>query len=89
MIEHFGVPVCTDNVDRLLGDTKKAAEPAAFTKTISILRKALGGGGNRNPYIRSVPAWESSRSNNARAYVLNPQLRHLLIRHKKNLKSHA
>jgi hypothetical protein len=89
MIEHFGVPVCTDSVDQFLGDTKKAAEPAAFTKTISILRIALGGGGTRNPYIRSVPAWESSRSNNARAYVLNPQLRHLLIRHKKNLKSHG
>lgn len=89
MIEHFGVPVCTDSVDQFLGDMKKAAEPAAFTKTISMLRIALGGGGNRNPYIRSVPAWESSRSNNARAYVLNPQLRHLLIRHKKNLKSHA
>ena len=84
MIERFGVPICPDSIDRLLGDTKRATEPAAFTKTISILRKALGGGGHRNPYIQSVPAWESSRSNNARVYVLNPQRRYLLTRHKKN-----
>lgn len=89
MIERFGVPVCTDNFDQFLGDTLREVEPQAFTKTISILRKALGGGGKRNQYIQSVPAWESSRSNNARAYVLNPQLRHLLIRHKKKLKSHG
>lgn len=89
MIERFGVPVCTDSIDRLLGDTKRATEPAAFTKTISMLRKALGGGGHRNPYIQSVPAWESSGSNNACAYVLNPQWRYLLIRYEKNLRSHG
>ncbi len=81
MIEHFGVPVCAENVHHLLADSDRVTKLEAFTKSISMLRKALGGGGNRNPYIQSVPAWESSRSNNARAYVLNPQWRYLLIRH--------
>ncbi len=79
MIEHFGVPVCAENTL----DSDRIATWQAFTKTISMLRKALGGRGRRNPYIQSVPAWESSRSNNACAYVLNPQWRYLLIRHKK------
>jgi hypothetical protein len=34
-----------------------------------------------------VPAWESSRSNNARAYRLNPAGRYLLIRHGESEKS--
>jgi len=84
MIERFGVTFCAENIGDLLVDSDELATPQAFTKTVSMLRKALGGGGRRNPYIQSVPAWESSRSNNACAYVLNPQRRYLLTMHKKN-----
>jgi hypothetical protein len=87
MIEHPGIPLCADNVDQFLGDPLRSATPQAFTKNISILRHALGGGGNHNPYIPSVPAWESSRRGNARAYRLNPQWKYLLIRHGESEKS--
>ena len=81
MMEHPGIPLCADSVDQFLGDPLRSATPQAFTKNISILRQALGGGGNHNPYICSVPAWESSRRNNARAYRLSPEWKYLLIRH--------
>ena len=87
LMEHPGLPLCAENVDQLLGDTTRVATPQAFTKNISILRQALGGGGNHNPYICSVPAWESSRRNNACAYRLNPKWKYLLIRHGKSEKS--
>ena len=81
LMEHPGIPLCADNVDQLLGDTMRIATPQAVTKNISILRHALGGQGNRNLYICSVPAWESSRRNNARAYRLSPKWKYLLIKH--------
>jgi hypothetical protein len=87
MIERFGVPVCSDNVDDLLGEANRVATAQAFTKSISVLRQALGGGGRHNPYIHSVAAWESSRSKNAQAYLLNPRWKYLLLRHEESQKS--
>jgi hypothetical protein len=84
MIEHPSTPLCADNVDQFLGDAMRSATPQAFTKNISILRQALGGGGSQNAYIQSIFAWESSRSHNARAYRLNPQWKYLVIRHGKS-----
>jgi len=81
MIDRFGVPLCSDNVDHLLGDINRIATEHTFTKSISVLRQALGGGGRHNPYIQSVAAWESSRSKNAQAYLLNPEWKYLLVRH--------
>jgi hypothetical protein len=83
LMEHPDVPMCMETVDDLLGETRKVTEQASFTKSISVLRQALGGGGRRNPYIESVPAWESSRSNNACAYQLNPQWKYLLVKQEK------
>jgi hypothetical protein len=87
IIEHPSTPLCADNVDQFLGDAMRSATPQAFTKNISILRHALGGGGSQNAYIQSIFAWESSRSHNARAYRLNPQWKYLVIRHGKSGKS--
>jgi len=81
MIERFGAAVCSDNVDDLLGEGNKVVTAQAFTKSISVLRQTLGGGGRHNPYIQSVAAWESSRSKNAQAYLLNPEWKYLLVRH--------
>jgi len=87
MIERFGVPLCSDNVDHLLGEVNRIATEQALTKSISVLRQALGGGGRHNPYIQSVAAWESSRSKNAQAYLLNPEWKYLLVRHEQSQKS--
>lgn len=84
LIDRFGVPLCSDNVDHLLGDINRIATEHTFTKSISVLRQALGGGGRHNPY---VAAWESSRSKNAQAYLLNPEWKYLLIRHEQSQKS--
>ena len=87
MMDRFGVTVCSDNVDHLLGDTNRIVTAHAFTKSISVLRQALGGGGRHNPYIQSVAAWESSRSKNAQGYLLNPKWKYLLVRHEESQKS--
>jgi hypothetical protein len=87
MLEHPHTVVCADTVDDLLGETRGAIEPASFTKSISIIRQALGGGGRRNPYMHSVPAWQSSGSNNACAYRLNPEWKYLLIKRNESQKS--
>lgn len=82
MIERFGVAVCSNNVDDLLGETNRVVTAQAFTKSISVLRQTLGGRSRHNPYIQSVAAWESSRRKNAQAYLLNPEWKCLLVRHK-------
>lgn len=87
MIERLGTPLCADSADDLLGETERIANPESFTKSISILRQALGGAGRRNPYIISIAAWESSRRRRACAYLLNPQWQYLLITHGKSQKS--
>ena len=87
MIERFSVPVCSDNVDHLLGETNRIATSQAFTKSISVLRQTLGGSGRHNPYIHSVAAWESSRSKNAQAYLLSSKWKYLLLRHEESQKS--
>ena len=81
MIERFGVAVCSDNVDDLLGEVNRIATAQAFTKSISVLRQALGGRGRHNPYIQSAAAWELSRRTNAQAYSLNPEWNYLLVRY--------
>ena len=87
MIERFGVPVCSDNVDDLLGDTNRVVTAHAFTKSISVLRQTLGGNGRHNLFIQSVAAWDLSRRTNAQAYLLNPKWRYLLLMHEKSQKS--
>ena len=79
MIERFGVPLWAEKADDLLGESPKVTQPEAFTKSISVLRRNLGGGGRGNPYIESVRAWQSPRSGNACAYQLNPKWKYLLI----------
>jgi hypothetical protein len=87
MMEHPDFPLCSDNVDDRLGDTQRIATSQAFTRSIYVLRQALGSHGRDNPYIQSVPAWESSKSTNARAYCLNPEWQYLLIKSRKSNKS--
>jgi hypothetical protein len=87
MIERFGVAVCSDNVDDLLGETNRVVTAQAFTKSISVLRQTLGGRGRHNPYIQALAAWESSRSKNAQAYLLRSKWKYLLLRHEEFQKS--
>jgi len=77
MLTHPGRHFSADTVYGRLGDTRGAN---TFTKTIGVLRRALGTPGPRNPYLLTVPAWEESAQARACIYVLNGQHNYLVIR---------
>lgn len=78
MLKHPTRNVSIDNVSSLPKQPENM-EPNTLAKTISLLRKALGGGGQKNPYITTEEAWGQRCRY---AYLMNPNWHYLVIEKK-------
>lgn len=74
MAARKGVWISIDEIER---DFPSVVEPGSFTKTISVIRKALGDRGANSPYIKTKCVKSSS---GRAAYMFDPKWNFLVIK---------
>ena len=79
LLEHPSRNLSIENAS-LLPSQDEIIEPNTLSKTISLLRKALGQKGSEDTYIVTCPVWDKHYRS---AYRANTKWRYLVIREKK------
>lgn len=89
MLQNPGTPISYATAPGIYGHPNNICEPGAFAQTIRLLRRALGGRGRENPYIRTVPNYEPGKFTHGCAYVMNPAYRYLVVKRKISFENHS